>query len=171
VRRALLVIDIQNDYFPGGALPLFEAAETEARILAALGAARRAGDRIILVQHQSTASGGLFDPAGAGVAIRPAIVAATGDAPVVIKHVADAFQDTDLADHLSGVETLLVCGMMTQNCVVFTALSRAADGYRVRVVGDLCTAPAAVVHRIALNALGSKLTVSQAVDEWPELAA
>ena len=169
--RALLVIDIQNDYFTGGALPLFEAAETEERILAAMAAARGAGDRIILVQHVSRASGGLFDPAGTGVAIRPAILSAAGEAPVVTKHDADAFQDTDLDSHLVGVKTLLVCGMMTQNCVVFTALSRAADAFQVRVVGDLCTAPSGVVHRITLNALGSKLTVSKASHEWPELVA
>jgi nicotinamidase-related amidase len=169
--RALLVIDIQNDYFPGGALPLFQPVETEARILAAIGAARRAGDQIILVQHVSKATGGLFDAAGTGVAIRPAILTAAGEAPIVTKHDADAFQDTDLASHLAGVETLLVCGMMTQNCVVFTALSRAADAFQVRVVGDLCTAPSEPVHKIALNALGSKLTVAKASDEWPELAA
>ncbi len=169
--RALIVIDIQNDYFPGGALPLFQPVETEARIVAAIEAARRAGDRVILVQHVSKASGGLFDATGAGVAIRPAILAAAGEAPVVTKHVADAFQDTDLDTHLTGIDTLLVCGMMTQNCVVFTAMSRAADAFQVRVVGDLCTAPIEPVHRIALGALGSKLTVCKAADEWPDLEA
>ncbi len=166
--RALVVIDIQNDYFEGGRLPLFQAAEVEIRIVAAIAAARRNGDRVILVQHVSTASGGLFDPAGAGVGIRPAILEAAGEAPVAIKHVADAFQDTDLSTYLEGIRTLLVCGMMTQNCVVFTALSRAADGFEVRVVGDLCTAPIEPVHRIALNALSSKLTVSTAAQEWAD---
>jgi nicotinamidase-related amidase len=166
--RALLVIDIQNDYFPDGVLPLFQAAETEERVVTAISAARRAGDRIVLVQHISKASGGLFDAAGSGVAIRPAILSAAGDAPVVTKHVADAFQDTDLASHLAGIETLLVCGMMTQNCVVFTAMSRSADGLAVRVIGDLCAAPTETVHRIALNALGSKLPVSTAAQEWAD---
>ena len=39
-RRALIVIDVQNEYFDGGKLPLFEAAETEARIIAAVARAR-----------------------------------------------------------------------------------------------------------------------------------
>ena len=89
---------------------------------------------------------------------------AAGGAPVVTKHVADAFQDTDLASHLPGSGELLVCGMMTQNCVVFTAMSRDADPYKVRVVGDLCTAPTEVVHRIALNALRSKTRLMDAAD-------
>ncbi|MFC0243336.1 cysteine hydrolase family protein [Rhodopseudomonas telluris] len=164
--RALLVIDIQNDYFTGGALPLWQAEETETRLVAAIGKARAAGDRIILVQHVSTAAQGPFVAGSAGVAIRPAILAAAGEAPIVTKHVADAFQDTDLATHLSGIDQLLVAGMMTQNCVVFTAMSRAADGLRVKVLSDLCTAPTAVVHQVALNALASKTEVATAAEVW-----
>lgn len=162
--RTLLVIDIQEDYFPGGVLPLWQAEETEARLVAAIGKARAAGDRIVLVRHVSTAAKGLFAADGPGIAIRPAIRAAAGDAPVVTKRFADAFQETDLAEHLAGSGALLVAGMMTQNCVAFTALSRAADGWQVTVVGDLCTAPMEVVHRIALNALGSKTKVAVAAD-------
>src|SRR5690606_3674318 len=164
--RTLLVIDIQNDYFPGGTLPLWQAEETEARIVSAIGKARRAGDKVVLVRHVSKAKAGLFAPDGTGVAIRPAILEAAGDAPVGTKHVADAFQDTDLARHLEGTDELLVCGMMTQSCVVFTAMSRAADPWRVRVVGDLCTAPLEVVHKIALNALGSKTEVVDSASVW-----
>ncbi|MEW6254687.1 MAG: isochorismatase family protein [Pseudomonadota bacterium] len=164
--RALLVIDIQLDYFPGGALPLWQVEETQARIAAAIAAARSAGDKIILVRHVSTAPSGLFAADGPGIAIHPAILAAAGDAPVVTKHFADAFQETDLASHLAGVDTLLVCGMMTQNCVVFTAFSRAADDFRVTVIGDLCTAPTETVHRIALSALRSKTQVVTAHEVW-----
>ncbi len=164
--RTLLVIDIQQDYFPNGALPLWQAEETEVRIVSAIAQARAAGDRIVLVQHVSTAATGLFAAGGEGTAIRPDILAAAGDAPVVIKRSADAFQDTDLAPHLAGTDELLVCGMMTQNCVVFTAMSRAADEFKMRVIGDLCTAPTEIVHRIALNALGSKLQVASASDVW-----
>lgn len=164
--RTLLVIDIQTDYFPGGVLPLWQAEDTEQRIVAAIGAARAAGDRIVLVRHVSTAKTGLFAADGPGIAIRPAILAAAGEAPVVTKHFADAFQDTGLGEMLADTTELLVCGMMTQNCVVFTALSRAADGLQVRVLGDLCTAPQEIVHKIALNALQSKTQVVTAGDIW-----
>jgi nicotinamidase-related amidase len=164
--RALVVIDIQNDYFPGGALPLWRAEETEARIVEAIGAARAAGDRVVLVRHVSTAPTGLFAE-GPGVAIRPDVIAAAGDAPVATKRNADSFQDTDLMQKLTGVDELLVCGMMTQNCVVFTAMSRAADAFKVRVVGDLCAAPSEIVHRVALNALRSKGLVVEAAEVWP----
>ncbi len=165
--RALVVIDIQNDYFPGGVLPLWQAEDTEARILDAIARARAAGDRVILVRHLAPAGTGLFAEDSAGSEIRPAVLAAAGDAPVVIKRFADSFQDTTLMDHLDGVDTLLICGMMTQNCVVFTALSRDADAFGVQVIGDLCTAPIAPVHLIALNALGSKTGVTSAAEIWP----
>ena len=45
-------------------------------------------------------------------------------------------------------------------------MSRAADAWRVRVLGDLCTAPTEVVHKIALNALGSKTQVVDSAAVW-----
>ena len=165
--RTLLVIDIQQDYFPGGVLPLWQAEETEARVVAAIVAARAAGDRIVLVRHVSSAPKGLFAADGPGIAIRPAILAAAGDAPVVTKRFADAFQETDLAHHLAGTDNLLVCGMMTQNCVVFTAMSELTGGRDIAVVGDLCAAPSQVVHLVALAALASKRAMTSAAALWP----
>ncbi len=57
--------------------------------------------------------------------------------------------------------------MMTQNCVVFTALSRAADALQGAGGGDLCTAPGEVVHRVALSALRSKGLAAAEEDIWP----
>ncbi len=164
--RTLLVIDIQNDYFDGGLLPLWQAEETEARIIDGIDRARARGDRIVLVRHVSSAATGLFAPGSEGSAIRPSILAAAADAAVVIKHHADAFQETGLAAHVAGSDTLLIAGMMTQNCVVFTALSPEAAGLRVRVIGDLCTAPSEVVHRVAVSALRSKGLIASAGEVW-----
>ena len=169
--RTLVVIDIQNDYFEGGVAPLWQADEVEAAIVAAIGRARAAGDRVILVRHVSAAATGLFAAGGTGAEIRPAILEAAGDAPVVEKRVADAFRDTGLAALLTPGDELLICGMMTQNCVAFTAMSRAADAYQVKVVRDLCAAPTAFVHGVALNALGSKLTLVEAAGIWGAQAA
>jgi len=164
--RALLVIDVQRDYFPGGLLPLWNAEETEARIIAAIARASVAGEKIVLVQHLSTATTGLFAAGTAGRELRPEIVAAVPQAPVVVKHCADSFQDTALVEHLTDVTELLVCGMMTQNCVVFTALSRSADHLTVSVVDDLCAAPTETVHRIAINALRSKTHVISSAEAF-----
>ncbi|MDT3718871.1 isochorismatase family protein [Pseudomonas oryzihabitans] len=164
--RALVIVDIQNDYFPGGALALWEAEAVERRIVEAIAKARQAGDAVVLIQHLSLATSGLFALGSPGSALRPAILAAAPDAPVVTKEVADAFQGTTLASQLDGVDELLIGGMMTQNCIAFTTLAALAAGRAVTVVGDLCTAPLEVVHRIALNALASKTAVRNAAELW-----
>jgi len=50
-----------------------------------------------------------------------------------VKHFADSFEKTKLEETLAklGVTELLLCGMMTQNCVTHTAISKAAEKYNV----------------------------------------
>ena len=165
--RALIVIDVQKEYFPDGKAPLFQAEETEARILDAIARARAAGDRIILIRHESPADQPIFAAGTPGTEIRDAVLTAAGDAPVVTKNYADSFQDTDLMAHLEGVDSLLICGMMTQNCVVFTAMSEHAAPFQVTVLGDLCAAPSQRVHGVALSALASKRSMAAAATVWP----
>ena len=69
--------------------------------------------------------------------------------------------------HLEGIDSLLICGMMTQNCVVFTAMSEHAAPFQVTVLGDLCAAPSQLVHGVALNALASKRPMAAAATVWP----
>lgn len=80
---------------------------------------------------------------------------AAPDAPVSVKHFADAFHQTDLDALLKarGVRKVWIGGMMTQNCVTHTAISRAADAYDVTVLSDASTTVSDMLHRIALNAL------------------
>ena len=99
--RTLLVIDVQNEYFPGGLLPLWKPDEIEARIVSAIARARASGDNVVLVRHVSKADAGLFAANGPGSAIRPAVLAAAADAPVVVKQFADAFQETELSVDIS----------------------------------------------------------------------
>ena len=160
--RALIVVDVQNEYFPGGKLPLFEAAETEARIINAIARARAAGDRVILIRHEAEGGDGIFAPGSSGTAIRPGILAAAGNAPVVTKHFADSFQDTDLETHLAGIDSLLICGMMTQNCVTHTAISKSAEKYDVSILTDCCTTVSEMIHAIALRAVSTRVALTTA---------
>lgn len=78
---------------------------------------------------------------------------------MVEKQHADSFLNTTLSDVLraQNIRELVVCGMMTQNCVTHTALSPAASDYSVRVLSDACSAPDAMVHGIALRALSDRV--------------
>lgn len=165
--RALLVIDVQNDYFPGGGFPLWNTDQTLDNIEAAMAQARAQGVPVVLVQHVANTANGpspFFNPDSQGVAIHPRILAAAPDAPVVVKRHADSFVGTTLEATLQrlGARELLVCGMMTQNCVTHTAISRAADQYRVSILGDCCTTVDAMIHGFALNAVATRLTVQTA---------
>jgi len=162
--KALVVIDVQNDYFSGGRFELWNA-DGAARVAArAIHAARHADVPVVLVQHIADASRGIapfFNPGTPGVELHPSIREAAPDAPIVVKQFADSFHQTALDDTLQrlGATELLLCGMMTQNCVTHTALSRAADKYRVTVLTDACTTVSEILHLIALNALSTRVAL------------
>ncbi len=159
--KALLVIDPQNDYFPGGAFPLWNAESTLDHIEGAIAKARADGIPVILVQHVADPNAGIspfFNEGTEGVAIHPRILAAAPDAPIVQKSFADGFVNTTLESELAkvGATALLVCGMMTQNCVTHTAISKSAEKYDVTILPDCCTTVDEMIHAIALHAVSTR---------------
>jgi nicotinamidase-related amidase len=82
----------------------------------------------------------------------------------VVKEYADSFHGTALEPVLSGlgVEELLVCGMMTQNCVTHTAIAKGAEKYKVTVLTDCSTTVNEMLHLIALNALSTRVALQPA---------
>ena len=165
--QALLLIDLQNDYFPGGNFPLADAEAVLVRTEQAIAAARASGVHLIHIQHvprPGSPRGLFFNEGTQGVEIHPRVLAAAPDAPVVRKHAADAFHETELDAVLRrlGVTELLLAGMMTQNCVTHTALSKAAEAYRLTVLADCCTTVSEILHKIALNALSVRVPLKNA---------
>ncbi|WP_322045552.1 cysteine hydrolase family protein [Paraburkholderia sp. J67] len=163
---ALIVIDLQNDYFPGGAFELWNADATLATVERAIAQAQAKGIPVVHIQHVADASKGIspfFNAGTEGVETHARIKAAAPDAPVVVKHFADAFERTTLHETLQrlGADELILCGMMTQNCVTHTALSRRADDYKkVTVLSDACTTVSPMIHAIALNGLSTRVTLA-----------
>ena len=163
-QRALIVIDLQNDYFPDGKFPLWNTEAVLGQVESAIARARAQGMPIILVQHIADAPNGtapFFNTGTPGVALHPRLLAAAPNAVVVTKAQADSFLNTTLEQELTklGVEELLICGMMTQNCVTHTAISKAAEKYRVSVLGDCCASVSQMIHVIALKALAARVPV------------
>ncbi|MBP1771382.1 MAG: Isochorismatase hydrolase [Holophagaceae bacterium] len=168
-RRALLVIDLQNDYFPGGKFPLWNAEATLDRTLQAMDRARAQGIPVVLVQHIADSRRGpapFFVEGSEGAQLHPRVRAAAPEAPVVVKAFADAFHQTELQRVLAGlgVTELLIGGMMTQNCVTHTAISKAAEPYAVSILGDCCTTVSELLHAIALGAVATRLPVLPAAE-------
>lgn len=159
--NALLVIDIQNDYFRGGKFPLEGADEALAHALAAIDGARQAGAMIIAIQHLAPQGAPFFEAGSTGAALHPAIARATAGDHLVTKREADSFFETGLADLLreAGVTAIQIIGMMTQHCVTHTALSPEASGYSVSILGDACAAPTRDLSALALSGLRARLAV------------
>jgi nicotinamidase-related amidase len=141
--RALLIVDIQRDYFPGGAFPLVEpeaAAAAAARVLAQF---RAAGEPVVHLQHVWDAPDATFmRPGTDGVEIHP-LVAPTDDELVVRKAHPNGFRGTALRDELRSrhIDELVVAGMMTSMCVDATVRAAADLGFSTSVVHDACAAP------------------------------
>lgn len=165
-KRALIVIDIQQDYFPDGNYPLWNTGQTLANVLSAIARAKALGVAVILVQHIADAAAPFFQPGSRGAEIHPDILAAAPGAIIVTKAHADSFVGTSLEANLQalGIEQLLVCGMMTHNCVTHTAISRSAEKYQVAMLADCCTTVDAMLHAIALSAVAIRMTLVQAGD-------
>jgi nicotinamidase-related amidase len=169
MRKALLLIDLQNDYFPGGAFPLWNTDAVLANVEAAIARANAAGVPVILVQHVANASAGIapfFNAGTPGVDIHARVLAAAPSAPVVVKAFADSFHLTTLEETLRtlGVTSLLVAGMMTQNCVTHTAISKAAEKYEVTVLSDCCSTVSEMLHLIALHALSTRVKLAPSTE-------
>jgi nicotinamidase-related amidase len=160
---ALVVIDIQNDYFEGGAFPLWNAQPTLAATEKAIRLARARDMPVVFVQHIPAGPAPFFNPETEGVRLHERMRAAVGDSPVVTKQHADAFEGTSLHETLQGLgaDELVICGMMTQNCVTHTAVSRRADDYRkVTVLTDASTTATEMLHLIAVAGLAPRVTLA-----------
>lgn len=161
-RPAVLVIDMQNDFVAGGAQPAPEAAAVTPRIARLLDAARAAGVPVIYTQEvhrPGRIDYGLEaeqDPEHCiegtpGCEIIPALAPWRGD-HVVIKRRFSAFLGTDLEILLRGlgVDTLLVTGMDTGWCVLWTSGDAFQRDHHVRVVEDCVACVYPETHDAAL---------------------
>lgn len=174
---ALVLIDIQNDYFPGGRWPLVGIEAAAANAARLLEAARAAGDLVVHVRHEFAGpEAPFFAPGSAGAEINPVVAPREGEA-VVLKNQVNAFRDTGLEELLdrNGVEDLTIAGAMSHMCI--DAATRAASdlGYRVRLAHDAAATcdqafggvvvPAAQTHAAFMAALGFAYAELRSTDE------
>lgn len=135
-KTALLLIDYQQEYRQGPlAVPDEAAASAVARRLRRW--AEAAGLMVVHVQHRAPAGAALFAEGSPGAEPLAGLAPAAGQS-VIFKRLPSAFAGTGLAELLqaSAIETLLVAGYMTHNCVDSTARDAFHRGYRVGIVAD-----------------------------------
>jgi nicotinamidase-related amidase len=138
--QALLVIDIQNDYFPDGKMELVGAAKAAKNAAIVMSRFREQGLPVIHVQHIAVSpTATFFLPETFGVEIHRD-VAPMLDELVVVKHFPNAFRATALKEVLESlkVDELAVVGMMTHMCIDTTVRAANDFGYQVTLIGDAC---------------------------------
>ena len=163
--QGLLLIDIQNDYFPGGAMELVNplaALDNAEKLLAHF---RKQNLPVIHVQHINVREGATFFlPNTEGVKIHERLTP-QADEDVVIKHTPSSFYQTDLAKILKDkqIDQLVVAGMMTHMCIDTTVRAAKDYGLEITVAEDACATkdlvfdgeslPAATVQKVFMAGL------------------
>lgn len=181
-KKALIVIDIQNDYFPGGKWTLSGVEAAAANAARLIADARSNGDLVVHIQHEfPTAEAPFFQPGTHGSAIHPSVTPIKGE-HVVLKHQINSYRDTDLKSHLdaNAIDEVVICGNMSHMCVDAATRASADFGYPVTVVHDACASrdlefngvivPAAHAHAAFMSALGFAYARMQSTDEYVGLA-
>ncbi|MFM0735828.1 cysteine hydrolase family protein [Paraburkholderia xenovorans] len=177
-RRALIVIDVQNEYVTGD-LPIeYPPVETSlANIGRAMDAAREAGVPIVVVQNFAPATSPLFARGGAMAELHPVVASRPHD-HYVEKSLPSAYAGTDLGAWLRSqqIDTLTVIGYMTHNCDASTIFHAVHDGLAVEFLDDATgsvpyensagSASAQEIHRVFSVVLQSRFAAVASTDQW-----
>jgi len=177
-KQALIVVDIQNDYFPQGKWPLVGADAAADNAVRVLKAFREAGDSVVHIRHEFTSEEApFFTPGSEGAKLHPKVLNLANE-PVVLKHFVNSFRETELKSILDEqeIKELVVVGSMSHMCVDGITRAAADFGYSVTVIHDACatrdlefnglTVPAAHVHAAFMSALGFAYANVVATDEF-----
>ncbi|SEW00337.1 cysteine hydrolase family protein [[Clostridium] fimetarium] len=168
MKNAMILIDIQNDYFLGGKCELYQVDQAAMVAATALEYSRKSGDEVIFIQHINKDVHALFFCEGTfGCEIHDSVKPIRGE-KIIIKHRPNSFYETELEDYLKskGINELRICGMMSHMCVDTTVRVAKDLGYTINLIENACTTrdlsfdgvvyPAKTVHNVFMAALVGK---------------
>ena len=140
MNTALLIIDVQNDYFEDGAMTLVGSYKASENIKLLLQKFRTEHQPILHIQHIAPSpSATFFIPNTIGAEIH-ANVKPLDNEKVIIKHYPNSFRETDLLNHLKSLDitNLVICGMMTHMCIDATTRAAKDLGFNCTLIADGC---------------------------------
>ncbi|MDY0092585.1 MAG: cysteine hydrolase family protein [Candidatus Vecturithrix sp.] len=177
MKTALILIDIQNDYFPKGKMELEGSVEASLHAQQVLTFFREQQLPVVHIQHISIRPGATFFlPETEGVKIHSHVQPLIAEL-VIQKHYPNSFRETGLLEYLQQkqITRLVLCGMMTHMCVEATTRAAFDYGFECLVIHDACATrslsfqgkmiPAAQVHGAFLAALASTYASVLGVEE------
>lgn len=177
-KRALLVIDVQNEYFTGNLRIEYPDVRTSlANIEKAMDAAEAAGIPVVVVQHLLPEGFPVFARGSRAAELHPAIAGRRRD-HLVEKTMASSFVGTDLGSWLRQreIDTLTVVGYMTHNCDDSTVRQASHEGWKVELLHDaagslpyanaLGSATAEEIHRVFTVVMHTGFAAVVSTEEW-----
>lgn len=138
--KALILVDIQNDYFSGGAMALENMENAAKNCKQLLTFFREKQLPIVHIQHVATREGAtFFIPNTHGCEINE-LVKPEDDEPIIVKHYPSSFRETELEALLNtkGIHELIICGAMTHMCIDTTTRAAFDLGFKCTVASDAC---------------------------------
>ena len=180
-RRALLLIDVQNEYV-SGSLPIgYPSLDTSLpNIAKAIAIAQKNQIPIIVVQQTSPRESPIFAQDTHGWELIPMIAALTPSL-LIQKTLPSALVETKLSDWLktNHINTLVVAGFMSQNCNESTIRHASQEGWAVEYLHDAAgavsyknsmgTLPAQMMHEASCIVMQSRFAAVMSTDEWQAL--
>lgn len=139
--KALLLIDIQNDYFNGGAMELYETLKATKNAQKLLEVFRKTHQSVFHIQHISNRENATFFlPNTNGVLINENLTPIQGE-EIIIKNTPNSFHQTNLLEKLKSknITNLVISGMMSHMCVDSTTRAAKDLGFSCEVISDACT--------------------------------
>ena len=137
---ALLVIDLQNDYFDGGKMELIDTTTAAANARRLQEHFRNSGNPVVNIKHISDYPGATFFlPDSEGAEIHPQVSPVEGDL-LVTKNFPNSFRNTNLEEELRGlnVKSVVICGAMSHMCIDATTRAAADLGFECTLIDDAC---------------------------------
>jgi nicotinamidase-related amidase len=165
-KTALIIVDLQNDYFKGGKWELEGTEDATIKAATLLKRFREKGLPVVHIRHEfPTVDAPFFAPNSEGAKVHSSVHELEGE-PVVVKHQINSFRETGLKQILDElqVDSVMICGAMSHMCI--DAVTRAANdfGYTCTIAHDACATlalefngihvPAKQVHAAFMAALG-----------------
>lgn len=154
INTGLIIIDIQNDYFEGGAAQLVSPDQAGSNAQLLLEHFRKKNLPIIHIQHiANRPNATFFIPDTIGAAIHES-VKPTEKEIVIVKHYPNSFRETNLLAYLTSqkITDLVICGMQTHMCVDATTRAAKDFGFNCIVVGDACATKDLAVNNTKVKA-------------------
>ncbi|MBD8548588.1 isochorismatase family protein [Sphingomonas sp. CFBP 8760] len=164
-KRALIVVDLQNEYEASGKLPLEKLDQAVGNAMRVLTVAREREELVVHIRHETPGSDDAPFAIGTSGTETIVAVAPVDGETTLTKHYPNAFRDTGLKALLddAGVQEVTIVGAMSHMCIDATARAAFDFGYAVTVIDDACATralsingvevPAAHVHAAFMAAL------------------